>query len=108
VPVEHKGVTQPFEVRKVRVSTAAVTATRTMATGLLPAVLELRAPACPPIPPPSSSSSLSVPLQVGGEGMPLHNFPSQHGDLFVKYIVDLPRVLTDDQKQALEKLLPNQ
>lgn len=57
VTVEHKGVTQPFEVRK-----------------------------------------------VSGEGMPLHNFPSQHGDLFVKYIVDLPNKLNEEQKEAVAKL----
>lgn len=57
VVVEHAGVTQPFEVRK-----------------------------------------------VGGEGMPVHNFPSSHGDLFVKYIVDLPASLTEEQKKAIEKL----
>lgn len=57
VVVEHKGVTQPFEVRKVT-----------------------------------------------GEGMPLHNFPSQHGDLLVKYIVDLPSKLTEEQKEAVGRL----
>jgi DnaJ-class molecular chaperone len=54
VVIEHNGVTQPFEVRK-----------------------------------------------IAGEGMPVHNFPSQSGDLFVKYIVDLPRQLNDDQKNAI-------
>ena len=54
VVLEHTGVTQPFEVRK-----------------------------------------------ISGEGMPVHNFPSQHGDLFVKYIVDLPPTLTPEQKAAI-------
>jgi DnaJ-class molecular chaperone len=57
VIVEHKGVTQPFEVRK-----------------------------------------------VAGEGMPVHNFPSQRGDLFVKYVVDLPRTLSPDQQDTVGKL----
>lgn len=57
VEVDFKGVTQPFEVRK-----------------------------------------------IVGEGMPLHDFPSQHGDLFVKYIVDLPKNLNEEQKKMIEKL----
>jgi DnaJ-class molecular chaperone len=59
VVVEHSGVTQPFEVRR-----------------------------------------------VAGEGMPQHNFPSQKGTLHVKYIVDLPKVLNDEQKAAIGKLWP--
>jgi DnaJ-class molecular chaperone len=59
VVVEHVGVTQPFEVRRVQ-----------------------------------------------GEGMPQHNYPSQKGTLHVKYIVDLPKVLTDEQKAAIAKLWP--
>jgi len=39
--------------------------------------------------------------RVVGEGMPVHNFPSQRGDLYIKYIVDLPRTLSDDQKAAV-------
>lgn len=39
--------------------------------------------------------------KVAGEGMPVHNFPSQRGDLFIKYIVDLPKTLADDQKAAI-------
>lgn len=42
--------------------------------------------------------------KVAGEGMPMHNFPSQRGDLFVKYVVDLPKVLTQEQKDAIAKL----
>jgi DnaJ-class molecular chaperone len=57
VALTHRGVTQPFEVRK-----------------------------------------------VAGEGMPQHNYPSQHGTLHVKYIVDLPTTLTQDQIDAIERL----
>ena len=38
--------------------------------------------------------------------MPVHNFPSQRGSLHVKYIVDLPKTLTQEQKDALDKVLP--
>lgn len=55
--VEYKGVTQPFEVRK-----------------------------------------------VVGEGMPHHNFASQLGDLFVKYIVDFPKTLNEDQQSNIARL----
>ena len=39
--------------------------------------------------------------KVAGEGMPLPDTPSLHGDLFVKYIVDLPRELTPSQQEAI-------
>lgn len=42
--------------------------------------------------------------KITGEGMPVHNYPSQHGDLFVKYIVDLPRQLSENQKEAARAL----
>ena len=38
--------------------------------------------------------------------MPVHNFPSQHGALHIKYIVDLPTSLTPAQREGLEKLFP--
>ena len=39
--------------------------------------------------------------KVAGEGMPMHNYPSQRGELFVKYIVDLPRTLSEAQKETV-------
>lgn len=57
VVLTHKGVTQPFEVRK-----------------------------------------------LVNEGMPQHNYPSQHGTLHVKYIVDLPTTVTPDQQEAIDRL----
>ena len=59
VVVEHRGVTQPFEIRRVE-----------------------------------------------GEGMPVHDFPSQKGSLVIKHIVDLPKTLSDEQKTAIAKLWP--
>ena len=53
---------------------------------------------------------VTQPFQVrkmAGEGMPVHNFPSQMGVLHVKNIVDLPTTLTDEQRQAIAKLFPS-
>ena len=43
---------------------------------------------------------------VSGEGMPHHDMPSNKGDLFVTFIVDLPSKLTPDQEELVKKLLP--
>jgi len=43
--------------------------------------------------------------KVANEGMPVHNFPSQKGTLHVKFIVDLPKTLSGEQKAALDKIL---
>lgn len=59
VVLEHTGVTQPFEVRK-----------------------------------------------VAGEGMPLPDTPSLFGDLHVKYIVDLPKTLSQAQREAIAAAFP--
>ncbi|KAI8620366.1 hypothetical protein BC830DRAFT_1059368 [Chytriomyces sp. MP71] len=39
---------------------------------------------------------------VKGQGMPTHMYPSERGDLFVKYSVTLPETLTAKQKKAIE------
>jgi DnaJ-related protein SCJ1 len=39
------------------------------------------------------------------EGMPVHNFPSDRGNLVANFIIDLPAKLTDEQKAALGKIL---
>ncbi len=43
---------------------------------------------------------------VKGEGMPLPDTPSLQGDLFVRYIVDLPPRLGDAQKAAVDAAFP--
>ncbi len=48
----------------------------------------------------------SLLLQYPGQGMPQHNFASQHGTLHVKFIVDLPPTLTPELKAALDSSLP--
>ena len=45
---------------------------------------------------------------VKGEGMPLPDTPSLQGDLFVRYIVDLPPRLGDAQKAAVDAAFPAQ
>jgi hypothetical protein len=40
---------------------------------------------------------------MANEGMPQHDFPSQHGALHVKFIVDLPKSLTAEQADAIGK-----
>jgi hypothetical protein len=37
--------------------------------------------------------------------MPQHNFPSQHGSLHIKFIVDLPHSISKEQREALDKVL---
>jgi DnaJ-class molecular chaperone len=44
-------------------------------------------------------------MKIKEEGMPVHGVPSQHGDLFVKLKIQMPKTLTADQKAALEKIL---
>jgi len=40
-----------------------------------------------------------------GEGMPVHNFPSDKGDLHVKFIVMFPTQLSEKQKEAIRNIL---
>lgn len=41
--------------------------------------------------------------RMENEGMPQHNTPSTRGSLYIKYIVDLPPLLTPQQREAVEK-----
>lgn len=53
-------------------------------------------------------AEVTKPFQVrtiAGEGMPIHNFPSQKGDLHVLHQVVYPEKLSDYQKQLIEELL---
>ena len=53
------------------------------------------------------STSIVQPFSVKiikEEGMPTHNFPSQKGDLHVKFIVKLPTKLNDKDKELLKKI----
>ncbi|KAJ5072333.1 DNAj-related protein scj1 [Anaeramoeba ignava] len=39
-----------------------------------------------------------------GYGMPKRHFPSEKGSLFIRYLVDFPKSLTDEQKLRLENI----
>jgi DnaJ-related protein SCJ1 len=44
-------------------------------------------------------------IEIAGEGMPVHNFPSQRGSLFVTIVVEFPIAITQQQKDAFKTLL---
>ena len=44
-------------------------------------------------------------IRIKEEGMPVHNFPSQRGDLTVILNVIFPRSLSESQKEALHSIL---
>jgi DnaJ-class molecular chaperone len=44
--------------------------------------------------------------RVEGEGMPQHDTPSVHGALFVQFIVDLPKTVSEEAKAAVARLFP--
>ena len=46
-------------------------------------------------------------MKIKGEGMPHHTVPSQRGDLYVRFEVDLPPTLTDTQKDGFAQILRN-
>lgn len=55
-----------------------------------------------------ANKKITKPEQVKrlkGEGMPVHNFPSDFGDLLVRITVQMPASLTEDQQTALAKVL---
>ncbi|MBJ6117866.1 J domain-containing protein [Pontibacter sp. BT310] len=43
-------------------------------------------------------------LRLRGKGMPVYGKPDQHGDLYVKIIVELPTHISDEERNLLEKL----
>ena len=51
--------------------------------------------------PRSTVRSAGQVLRISGEGMPIHNFPSERGDLDVIIEVDFPRTLSASSVQAI-------
>ena len=54
-----------------------------------------------------TSSKITKPAEVKrmkGEGMPIHNFPSEHGDLFVKFQFKMPNQLSEEQKNLIGQI----
>lgn len=45
-------------------------------------------------------------LKIEGKGMPKHNFPSERGDLYVTVEVEMPYALTEEQRRAVDAILP--
>lgn len=43
-------------------------------------------------------------LKIEGEGMPVHNFPSQKGDLYITVTVEMPKSLSEEQKTAIANI----
>ena len=41
--------------------------------------------------------------KIKGEGMPVHNFPSDKGDLYVTYKIKMPSKITDEARGFLEQ-----
>ena len=42
--------------------------------------------------------------KLKGEGMPVHNFPSQKGDLYIKFKVKLPKELKEEEKELIKEI----
>ncbi|KAL3674890.1 hypothetical protein V7S43_000816 [Phytophthora oleae] len=56
-----------------------------------------------------TNSKVTTPFEVRtvqGEGMPVHNYPSQHGSLHVHHEIRFPRALSVEQKELVNQLLP--
>ena len=45
--------------------------------------------------------------KMKNEGMPVHNTPSEHGDLLLEYEIDFPQSLTAKQIEELKAILPD-
>lgn len=50
--------------------------------------------------------SNSMEEKITGKGLPIFNEQKKRGDLYVKFIVDFPKTLTEEQKKVVEKVLP--
>lgn len=46
-------------------------------------------------------------ITITGEGMPMHNYPSQTGNLHIEITVKFPISITEEQKEGFKKLLPS-
>lgn len=44
---------------------------------------------------------------ITGEGMPVHKFPSQKGDLFITFKVNLPKTLNKKEKELIKEIFPD-
>ncbi|KAJ8574508.1 hypothetical protein ON010_g4701 [Phytophthora cinnamomi] len=56
-----------------------------------------------------TNAKVTTPFEVRtveGEGMPVHNYPSQHGNLHVHHEIRFPKKLSVEQKELVKELLP--
>ncbi|KAF4135872.1 DnaJ central domain [Phytophthora infestans] len=56
-----------------------------------------------------TNSKVTTPFEVRTvqeEGMPAHNYPSQHGNLHVHHEIQFPAMLSAEQKELVKQLLP--
>lgn len=44
-------------------------------------------------------------ITIRGEGMPVHNYPSEKGDLEITFVINFPKKLSKEQKEEIKKLL---
>jgi len=44
-------------------------------------------------------------IKIEGEGMPVLNYPSDTGNLYVEIGIKMPSKVTEEQKEAFKKLL---
>jgi DnaJ-class molecular chaperone len=42
---------------------------------------------------------------ISNEGFPVHNYPAEKGNLYIKYTVRFPRSLSEQQKEGIKSLL---
>jgi len=47
-------------------------------------------------------------MKIKGEGMPVHNYPSDFGDLHVTFVVEMPKKLSESQKKAIAALFDSE
>jgi len=47
-------------------------------------------------------------MKLQGEGMPVHEVPSQYGDMFLEFDVHFPKTLNPSQVAKLRELLPDE
>ncbi|KAE9015265.1 hypothetical protein PR003_g14398 [Phytophthora rubi] len=58
-----------------------------------------------------TNAKVTTPFEVRtveGEGMPVHNYPSQRGNLHVHHEIRFPKKLSAEQKEIVKQLLPEE
>jgi len=74
-------------------------------TGFSKSITHLDGHVVPIVSPPGQVISPFQVMLLQGEGMPVHEVPSQFGDLHVTFEIIFPKTLNAEQRAALEKTL---